>query len=173
MPLSPLDIETRRFRRRLSGYDRNEVESFLASAGDALQQANLFAEQRARRVQELEEELEGFRERDRQLVQALSASERLSEERLDQARSEAERIIAAAREQAELLIARTQKELHTIRLQIAEAKAERDRFFNELRSLIDQHRRLLDLRAEEAAKDGGALRARSPAPPPHQEGEGA
>ena len=165
MPLTPLDIESRRFRRQLLGYRRSEVEQFLASAADALSQAILEREELARQLKATREELESFRQRERTLIEALSAAERIAEERKQAAQKDAERIIADARRHAERIIASTREEVIRVEQQIMRLKAEREGFESRLAALLNEHRRLIELRRQEgrAAEPG----SRSTLPPPH------
>ncbi len=167
-PLTPLDIESRRFRRELFGYRKREVDRVLRAAADALSAANLRCEELERRVAELEKEVEGFHQRERTLLHALASSERLVEERKAQAQREAERILADARRQAEQVLSRTRAEVTRVEQQILRLKVERETFENRLLNLLDEHRRLVEIRRRESG-----LEARSPVPPPLAGGEGA
>lgn len=164
MPLTPLDIESKRFRRELLGYNRREVESFLRACADALSQANLEREELQRAREALLRELEEFRSRERTLVEALASAERLAEERKAQAQREAERIMADARRRAEQLLEQTRQEMVRIEQQIIRMKIERETFENRLNALIDEHRRLLEVRRQEAGIVE-RLRARTTRPP--------
>ncbi|RMF76962.1 MAG: DivIVA domain-containing protein [Acidobacteria bacterium] len=167
MPLTPLDIESRRFRRQLFGYRRSEVEQFLASVADALSQAVLEREDLARQLKAMREELEGFRQRERTLIEALSAAERIAEERKQAAQKEAERIIADARRHAERIIANTREEVIRVEQQIIRLKAEREGFESRLAALLNEHRRLMELRRQEGRGAEPPATGRSTMPPPH------
>lgn len=166
MPLSPLDIESRKFRKSFLGYDRREVEHFLASAADSLSQAVLEREELTRRVQVLLREVDEFRQREHTLIEALAAAERLAEERKALAHQEAEAIVADARRHAERIISSTREEVSRVESQIIRLKSEREGFENRLASLLNEHRRLIETRRQEH-EDGAAPRGRSPLPPAH------
>jgi len=164
MPLTPLDIEAQRFGRRLLGYGRAEVESFLRACADALSQANLEREEQARLSQTARSEAESYRERERTLVEALATAKRVAEEQKSRAQQEAERIIADARRHAEQLIQQTQSEVMRVEKQILRLKVERETFESRLNGLLDEHRRLLEIRRHEVGV-AEQLRARSTRPP--------
>lgn len=166
MPLSPLDVESRRFRRRLFGYDRSEVEHFLTSAADSLSQAILEREEFSRRAQTLLREIDEFRQRERTLIEALAGAERLAEERKALAHREAEQIVADARRHAERIITSTRDEVSRVEQQILRLKSEREGFENRLASLINEHKRLIEHRRHEQ-EELAEPRGRSPMPPPH------
>ncbi|UCF68693.1 MAG: DivIVA domain-containing protein [Acidobacteriota bacterium] len=170
MPLTPLDIESRRFSRRLYGYDRSEVDAFLRACADSLSQIALEREQLVRAGQSLRAEIDAFRKRENTLVEALAAAERLGQERKQQAQHEAQRIISEARRQAEQMIERTRMEMARIEQQIIRLKIERETFENRLNSLIDEHRRLLEIRRQEVGV-AEKLQARTTRPPRGAEGD--
>jgi cell division initiation protein len=177
MPLTSLDIESRRFKKELWGYRKADVEAFLRSAADALSQAVLEKEELARRINELGSELEQFRQRERTLIEALSSAEHLADQRKALAEHEAERIIGDARSQAERIIARTRDEVTRVEQQIIRLKVERESFESKLAGLINEHRRLLDVRRRDIPAAGGAGEtvrfpsSRTTVPPPHAEEE--
>ncbi|MBP7148050.1 MAG: DivIVA domain-containing protein [Acidobacteria bacterium] len=164
MALMPLDIEGRQFKREMLGYSRQEVHEFLQAAADSLSRANLEREEALRQYATAREEVEEFRRRERSLIEALASAERLAEERRQMAHSEAERIIAEARYHAEQILARTRLEVTRVEQHIMRLRAERESFENRLSGLLDEHRRLLDVRRQEALV-ADKLRARSSLPP--------
>jgi cell division initiation protein len=163
MPLSPLDIESRRFKRALGGYSKVEVESFLAQVADTLSNVILEKQELAQKVKGLLEELETLRSRENRLMDALSAAERLAEERKALANDEADRLVQDAHRRAEEIIKKTHEKLRRVEDQIARLQIERESFENRLSTLIDDHRRLIEMRREDARRD---LQARSAPKPP-------
>jgi DivIVA domain-containing protein len=164
MGLSPLDIESRRFKRELLGYSRREVDDLLRQSADALSQANLEREEFARVLQAARAEVDDYRSREKTLIEALAAAERLTEERRAMAEVESERIMSDARQQAENLLSRTRNEMSRIEQQILRLKVERETFENRLLSLLEEHRRTIEIRRQEASLSD-KLRPRAPAPP--------
>lgn len=150
MSLTPIDIESRRFRRSLFGYRRDEVDHFLQQAADSLSQAVLEREETSRLSAQLRAEAEQVRRHERTLIEALAAGERLTEERRAVAQQEAERIVAEARRHAEQLIAHTRAEVTRVESQLQRLKIERETFESRLVALLDEHRRLLEIRKQEA-----------------------
>ncbi len=166
MPLTPLDIESRRFKREILGYSRREVDELLRAAADTLSQANLDREETVRVLDAARHEVDEYRSREKTLIEALAAAERLTEERKNVANQESERIMADARREAETLLSRTRAEVTRIEQQILRLKVERETFENRMISLIEEHRRLIEIRRQEAGLSD-KLRPRSSVPPPH------
>jgi cell division initiation protein len=165
MPLTPLDIESRRFKREFTGFSRNEVGTFLRAAADALSQATLEREELGRMLQAARAEVDDYRHRERILIDALAASEKIGEERRAVAQKEAERIVGEARLQAEQLLARTRDEVTRLQQHIIRVKTEREMFESRLSALLDEHRRLLDLRRQEASVTDRLRAGRTSLPP--------
>jgi cell division initiation protein len=165
MALTPLDIESRRFRREVFGYSRREVDELLRGAADALSHVNLEREELTRIVQIARQEVDEYRSREKTLIEALAGAERLIEERKALAQQECERILADARREAEGLLGRTRSEVSRIEQQMLRLKVERETFENRLLSLIDEHKRLVEIRRQEASLSD-KLRPKSSVPPP-------
>ncbi len=165
MGLTPLDIESRRFKRELLGYSRREVDDLLRQSADALSQANLEREELTRVLLAARGEADDYRAREKTLIEALAGAERLTEERRALAEQDAERIMAEARLQAESLLSRTRNEMTRIEQQILRLKVERETFETRLLGLLEEHRRAVEIRRQEASLSD-KLRPRSPVPPP-------
>lgn len=164
MPLTPLDIESKRFAREMFGYRKSEVENFLRACADTLSQVKLEKEELTRLLQATKNEFETFREREHTLLEALASSERIAQDRKSQAEKEAEQIVAMAHQRAQKLIEGTQAEMLRMEQQITQLKVERETFEGRLNMLIDEHRRLLDVRRRELGV-ADKLRGRSTRPP--------
>lgn len=152
MTLTPLEIQQRRFRTVFRGYDPREVEGFLeeaAAACEALQREVLRLTEELRRAQE---ELEELRRREGTIKRAFLHSQKVLDQMQENARRQAELIVAEARGRAEQLMRQGQKRLAELQEAIAELRRRRARFESEIASVIDAHRRLLEADREEQAE---------------------
>ncbi len=152
MTLTPLEIQQRRFRTVFRGYDPREVEGFLeeaAAACEALQREVLRLTEELHRAQE---ELEELRGREGTIKRALLHSQKVLDQMQENARRQAELIVAEARGRAEQLVRQGQKRLSELQESIAELRRRRARFESEIASVIDAHRRLLEADREEQAE---------------------
>ncbi len=173
MTVTPLDIEGRRFKRELFGYSRREVDELRRLVADSLSETVLERDEQARLLAAVRKELDDHRSREKTLIDGLAAAERLTAERKALAREEAEKILREAREQAEQMLTRTRADLSRIEQQIMRLKVERENFENRLLALVDEHRRLVEIRRQEADLSD-KLRGRTTRPPeaaPVAEGE--
>ena len=94
-------------------------------------------------------ELDGLRERERMLQETLISAQKMAEQTAEAAKGEADLLIKEARIKAERQIERARDEVAKLDEDKQRLQLERESFERSLRSLIDQHSRLLDLRAAE------------------------
>lgn len=148
MRLTPLDVQQKQFDRKLRGVDPHEVKQFLELCADELeelvkQNIELKEEIRARDGQIAE-----TRDRERALQEALVSAQRLATEMKEQAKKEAEIVLAEAELQAEKLIQGAHNRRTTLVEELGELKRLKVSFESELRSLVESHVKLLETFAE-------------------------
>jgi len=80
MKLTPLDIRRNEFSRSMRGYNREEVESFLTIVADEVE--GLIGEHRnlSRRSEELQKEIDEYREIERTLTETLVAAQKSADD---------------------------------------------------------------------------------------------
>ena len=157
MKLTPLDIRRNEFNRAWRGYDREEVDSFLAMVSDEVE--GLIGEHRemARHVQELEHEVEEFRKMERTLSQALVTSQQAADDTRESSQREAEvtkreaqvrseQMIDSARIEAERMLMEARQKAHVT---LEEARASAHRALTATRHETDEMHRVV--RAEVTA----------------------
>jgi cell division initiation protein len=153
MRLTPLDIQQKRFSRALRGYDREEVEAFLALAASAFEELvkdlHALREDLARR----DEEIASHRDLERTLQETLVTAQRASEEIRESARKEGEIAIGEAELQAEKIVQGAHHRFLRIVDDIQEMKRLRVQFEASVRALVDGHSKLLDTFADSDVGD--------------------
>lgn len=144
MALTPLDIQQQRFRTAFRGYETKEVESFLeqaASAFEEVQRETLrLNEELARAAAEIEE----FKRREGSIKRALLHSQKVLDQMQENARREADVIVAEAENKAEKLLQHAQGRVAQLQETIAELKRQRVQVEAEITFVIDSHRKLLE-----------------------------
>jgi cell division initiation protein len=144
MALTPLDIQQQRFRTAFRGYETKEVETFLeqaASAVEELQRETLrLNEELARAGQEIEE----FKRREGSIKRALLHSQKVLDQMQENARREAEVIVAEAENKAEKILQHAQGRVAQLQESIAELKRQRVQLESEITFVIESHRKLLE-----------------------------
>ncbi len=145
MRITPIEIQQHQFKSRLFGYDTTAVDQFLELLADELEQLH-------RRNNELKESLartrtslEQMREREKLLQQTLVTAQKMTDELKDQARRDAEIVIAEAHIEGERILRDANERRIQLVSEIQEIKRIRHSFKNSLRALIENHTQLLDM----------------------------
>jgi DivIVA domain-containing protein len=113
--LTPMDVRAQEFHRAFRGYDRAEVEAFRQRVAEAL---DAVLRERAKledRLQNFQEQLRAFRDREKAMNEALVASQQLLQESRQQAEREAETIVRGAHGESALILSQAQAEERQIR----------------------------------------------------------
>lgn len=159
--MTAMDVEKQEFRSSLRGYDREDVRMFLRSVAEELGRLHLENGVLREDMGRLKDIVEDLRSRERTLQETLVTAQGMVSEIKEKAQKESELILREARMKAERLLEQGQDQLESIEGEINRAKLERDAFENRLKSCIEEHMALLDMRkSERAQKDGNVLQLR-------------
>lgn len=138
MALTPVEIRHIHLRKRLRRYRAATVDRLLAEIADDFEEVWRQRADLSDRVEQLESDLQRHKELENLLRTTLVSAERSSQELKDQARREADNIVAEAHSEARAVTRR--------------AAAERERLDSELRRMKGLLRSALDA-VEEAGAD--------------------
>jgi cell division initiation protein len=149
MRITPLDVRGHRFAVKLRGYDREEVQSFLNFVSEEL-------EKLVNEVSKLREEnaavkatLGDLSERERILKETLFTAQKLSEDMKEEAKKEGRLVLREAELRGQRLMEQAQKKVGQLEESIRGLKMERESFERKLRSILEQHLRLMEMHREE------------------------
>lgn len=149
MPLTPLDIHNKEFRRSFRGYNEEEVDEFLDEVVkdyDAVLKENV---QLKREIDELRESLEHYRNLEGTLNRTLTLAQETADELRENARKEAEMIIREAETRAGEIIrqaeTKTQKLMDSYERLRSRVQVVRTR----LKNMMLAHIELIDRQVEE------------------------
>ena len=151
MKFTPLDIQQQQFKIRFRGFDVREVDTFLEQLADdfeSLQSNNVSLQDEIGR---LKLESQSYRQREETFKRAMLNSQKVLEQMKKNAQKSAELIIADAEVKAEKLLNRAHSRLAQLHEDIAELKRQRIQIEIQVRSILENHTRLLDLGKEETA----------------------
>ncbi len=149
MKCTPLDIQQQQFKIRFRGFDIREVDAFLEQlTGDfeSLQSNNVSLQDE---ISRLKLENQGYRQREGTFKRAMLNSQTVLEQMKKNAQKSAELIIASAEVKAEKLLNRAHNRLAQLHEDIAELKRQRIQIEIQVRSILENHTKLLDLGQEE------------------------
>ena len=165
MKITPLDIQGHEFKRRMRGYDPDEVKPFLNLVAEEYESLVVANTRLADESAELRARLGELKERERILKETLYTAQKLADDMREEARRERDLLLKEAEIKAERLIEHAGKRVSQLEAEILDLKAERDAFESKIRGIIDQHTKLLDMRQEE---DDVSARLRFLKRPPQQ-----
>lgn len=149
MKMTPLDIQQQRFRTRLRGYDPREVETFLERTADAFEMLERQAQQLQEESRRLALQVKGYRQREETFKRAIINSQEVMEQMKENARRQAELIVAEAEVQAEKMLNHAHTRLAQLHEDIGELKRRRVQVEMEISTVVESHAKLLKLGKEE------------------------
>jgi len=169
MKITPQDIHAQEFRRSLRGYDMDEVDAFLAQVADELEtyaQENL---QLKDRIKVLEERVAEYQNLDERLKETLLTAQEMKEEIAKASQHKVEAAVNQARGEAQRIVADAHKKLIHIQSQVDELRRYRDSFVIRHKAFLDQQYRFLADYAKSEGAGTAAPAAAKPAAAPPQE----
>ncbi|MEM7411942.1 MAG: DivIVA domain-containing protein [Myxococcota bacterium] len=154
MRITPLDVRNHVFPRSWSGYDRDEVDSFLRIvSGDY--EATLRELQLAREeVGRLEQRVQELMANETLLKETLTTAQHLSEDLKQTAMKEAEMLVSEAEIQGEKVLDAAHRRAARLAEELREMKLLRSRVAASLRATLEHHLEVIDhLTADPEASD--------------------
>ena len=145
MRITPIEIQQQQFKSRLFGYDTTAVDQFLELLADEIEQLHRQNNELKESLARTRTSLEQMREREKLLQQTLVTAQQLTDEFKDQARRDAEIVIAEAHIEGERVLRDANERRIQLVSEIQEIKRIRHSFKNSLRALIENHTQLLDM----------------------------
>jgi len=148
--ITPLDIQQQQFRTRFRGFDVHEVDTFLEQMAESFESMQAETEDCMEKIQRLEHEIRGYKEREDAFKRAMLNSQKVLEQMKENARKSSELIVANAEIKAEKILNQAHNRLAQLHADIAELKRQRMQIEIQIRSILETHSKLLDLGKEEA-----------------------
>ena len=154
--LTAMDIENQEFRRKLNGYDSEEVTLFMRTVAEEVERLTLQNDELQMVCSRLREQVDEFRTREQLLQETLVTAQRMAEDVKGQAKAEADLMVKQARLQSERALQESQDQLARLESEIARCKLEKDLFQKRLRCTIEEHMALLEQRREQDVEEPSA-----------------
>lgn len=146
MTLTPIDILHTEFKAALRGYNKRQVDDFVKSVREALEQALSERCELQRRADALQDELDRIRKIESTMANALTLAQKSAEELRATAHQQAELILQEAEQSRVKMSVDAQREVESLRKEIDSLTGTRDRFEAEFRSVLAAYQDLLDRR---------------------------
>jgi len=123
MPYTPVELRHVRVARALLGYRREAVENLLAEIADSFETVWRERHELADQVEVIEGELADLRKREQALTQTLVVAEQAATHVKDQAKREAELIVAEAHAEARAVTRNAQGERQRLQAEVRRVEA--------------------------------------------------
>ncbi len=152
MKMTPLEIKEYALKKKALGFDPREVEALKELAATALEEANRQKALLEQRVRELEDKLAVHLKNEALLKEAITTTQKMSMDIKNNAKKEAELIIAEAKVRGEEIVRQARTRAKEINAEIAGLKKQRAEFEASLRALLDYHTTKILIDEEESKK---------------------
>jgi cell division initiation protein len=136
MKVTPLDLRQQRFNTVMRGYDRSEVNAFLAEAADEYEIALRDNERLRQELSKLEAVLKEHRGQEINLRNTLLTAQKLADDIKETANQEAARIMREAEGRADLLLQKSQARLEDVQREIDGLRMKRREVETSLEGII-------------------------------------
>ncbi|MCB9497526.1 MAG: DivIVA domain-containing protein [Fibrobacteria bacterium] len=144
MSISPLDIRKQEFRRKMRGYDPEEVRSYLDRVASELESAKAATAALDEKLKESEDRLGHYRLIERNLQDAAVTVQRALDERARAAEKEAELVVRDAHVRAQAEVGVLNERVARLQGDIANLEAQRTHYIVRLRAVVRSQADLLD-----------------------------
>lgn len=142
--LMPIDLERAQLRKSFRGYETAAVDTMIKAAAESLQAALVENCALKEELERQRHEIERNRLQEDTLKDALMLAQKAADETRAAAHKHAENILEEARQAALAERLALQQQVSELRWNIERTRAEKRRFEDELRSMLDRYRQDLD-----------------------------
>ncbi|BCR05929.1 DivIVA domain-containing protein [Desulfuromonas versatilis] len=146
MRITPIDIQQHQFRTRPLGYEKAGVDHYLELLADELALLHKQSQELKEELARTRSALEEMRQREATLKETLLTTQRMTDDLKNNARKEAETILAQARLRAERIVRDAEDRRIQLIGEVQEVKRQKVSFEASLRALLESHVRMLDMK---------------------------
>lgn len=148
MKVTPLDIQQIGFRRMFRGYDRREVDAFLADMSETFEELARENRDAKDQIAALESALEDLKRKEDLLNQTLVSAERMVDEMKRQAQREADLRVREAEVAADSLTRKAREERRTIEQEVLLWRRRQIELVEQFKGFLKGIEKSLDLAVE-------------------------
>ncbi len=152
MRMTPLEIREQQIKKKLFGYDVNEVEALRELVCEALEEARKEITGLEEELNAAKEKLAEHEERESILKETITTAQKMVEDIKENAKKEAELIISEASRQAEEMRRQALERAEKIQDEIFQLKKQRIELVNSIKSILDYHRSILSMEEEDSKR---------------------
>lgn len=149
MNISPLDIRNQVFRRKLRGYDPDEVKTFLDAVADYMEEMLKEKEILEQANSMLQERVNSYTEIETALRDTLVTAQKIGEEARANAQRDADHILKAAELEVQRRVSEADRQVEEVARNRDSLRNETRAFILKVRGLIEGHLNLLNNAGQE------------------------
>jgi cell division initiation protein len=149
MDIYPLELREQQFRRKVRGFDPEEVKGYLEGLAERLEKVLTERAELRTRVEELQKKVESYRDIEVGLRDTLMEAKRIREESIGGARREAELTLREAEVEARKIVARAEERLERLQSHLSEMVSRKRRFLAQYKELLQRELHLLEFHEQE------------------------
>jgi cell division initiation protein len=145
MKITPHDVQQQEFKSRFRGYDCEEVEAFLRTVSDAME--DLVKENVALKedLEAIHGQVETLRQKESALNDLLVSTQRMTENLKQAAQREADLILKEAELKAEDVLKKTQEEYGILQREILMIQRQRVMALEKFRAMLQSFQKMIEL----------------------------
>lgn len=144
MPLTPIDIENKEFRKAVRGYSTEEVDKFLQNVSKEFEGTYSENFELREKLQRLEAELKQYKQLESTLQQTMVFAQQTAEDVKQAARHEAELLLKEAEQEKVKRLGEAQKKWESVNEEIEELQKRRELIRTQLKSFLRAQLELAD-----------------------------
>ena len=160
MRITPLDVRNHVFPRRMNGYDREEVDTFLRMVSGDYETTLRELQSAREKIGQLEQRVSELLANERLLQETLTTAQHLSNDLKHTAMKEAEMMISEAEIQGEKVLDAAHRRAARIAEDLREMKLLRGRVAAALRATLEHHLQLVEHLSEDPVGDDPGMESR-------------
>ena len=160
MRITPLDVRNHAFPRRMSGYDREEVDTFLRMVSGDYETTMRELQSAREKIGQLEQRVSELLATERLLQETLTTAQHLSNDLKQTAMKEAEMMISEAEIQGEKVLDAAHRRAARIAEDLREMKLLRGRVAAGLRATLEHHLQIVEHLSQDPGSEDPAMESR-------------
>jgi cell division initiation protein len=150
MKVTPLEIRQQQFPLRFRGLDPAEVDKFLELVASEMEELIKDNARLKDGLAKKDQEIQRLQQGDDELKKALMAIQHIRDDWVGRAEKQAEQVLLESEHKAKQMLRDAEKKLETIQHDVQELKRQRDQLMAQIRSMLEQHLRLLETMEDES-----------------------
>lgn len=152
MKITALEIRSHQIKKSIRGYDVRETDSILEMAADAIEEATRETNRLEDKLRETSERLAEHMANENILKETITSAQRMVEDLKNNARKEAELIVAEARLQGDEIVRQAHARATKVQEEIHRLKKQRMELETKIKALIDYHSTTLLMEEEDSRR---------------------